>query len=475
MKFKVLPIALFLLFNLFISACTGPSNKAGQPDKPTASITSPASNSSLSVGEDVLITFNAADVKGIARVELLVNGQVIMQDVVEPAVNSYTASHRWTPDIAENYVIELRVLSVDNVANDLAQTVVTVADVVAEVTPTPLPTATNTPAPIVFTPTSTPEPGPVATDVLPTATSSAATLTSLVRLNVRFGPSTDYPVVGVLGVNKSVSITGRDEFSNWWQIEYQSDSGDRGWVSASGEFSAADNADGVPLAEAPPLETVATSTPVPTEAPPSATPDSRPTILTFTATRYNIVPGESIELSWDLTNAQAAYLRYEDIEEGVVAPGNKIVSPDRETKYILVARNENGEVTAELTITVGTTPTPEPVLRDGKIRIADGQYIDFDQGLVLAEGDPRSDFQWSGTNQQFFPQGGASGSLLSRPFGEITLAECQNVAYNKPIDGVDGSTQVTGCYRTGEGRFGKFLVSEWDLAANLTIEWVTWQ
>jgi hypothetical protein len=29
------------------------------------------------------------------------------------------------------------------------------------------------------------------------------------------------------------------------------------------------------------------------------------------------------------------------------------------------------------------------------------------------------------------------------------------------------------CHQTNEGRYGKFYVSEWDLAGNLTIEWLT--
>lgn len=464
-------LTLFTLL-LLVTACARTNNALSQPAKPIASITSPAANSNLPLGEEVLITFNAADVNGIARVELLINNQVVMQESVEPPVNSYAASHRWVPDTAGNQVLELRAFNVENVSNDLSQIFVTVTGAAAEEpTATPLP-PTDTPTPTLFTPTPTPTQSPVA-DNAPTATPNPATVTSLVRLNVRFGPSTDYAVIGVLEVNESAPITGRDEFSNWWQIEFQSDRGNRGWVSASGDFATASQTEAVPVVQAPPLE--ATPTPTPTDTPPTATPDPRPVILEFKAGQNKIEAGESTELRWDLTNAQAAYLRYDGLEEGVVAPGSKTVRPDKDTTYTLVAINNAGEVTAELTITVGTSPTPAAVLRDGKIRIADGQFIDFDQGLVLGVGDPRSDFQWSGSTQKFWPQAGATGSLLGRPYGEITLEDCLSAAYDKPIEGVDGSTQVTGCYRTNEGRYGKFLVSEWDLAANLTVEWLTWQ
>lgn len=461
-----------LLMLLLVTACARTNNALSQPAKPIAGITSPAANSNLLVGQEVLITFNAADVNGIARVELLINGQVVMQESVEPAVNSYAGSYRWIPDTAGNQIIELRAFNVDNVGNDLSQIAVNItgAPAVEEPTATAVP-PTDTPTPTLFTPT--PASSPTAGEAEPTATANPAVVTSLVRLNVRFGPSTDYPIVGVLDVNESAPITGRDEFSAWWQIEFQSDRGNRGWVSSSSDFSTTSQAEAVPVVEAPPLE--ATSTPIPTEVPPTATPDPRPVILQFTAGQTTLELGQSTDLSWDLTNADAAYLRYDDLEEGVVAPGSKTVRPDKDTVYTLVARNSAGEVSAEITITVGTSPTPAAVLRDGKIRIADGQFIDFDQGLVLGTGDPRSDFQWSGSTQKFWPQTGATGSLLGRPYGEITLDECLNTAYDKPIEGIDGSTQVTGCYRTNEGRYGKFLVSEWDLAANLTIEWLTWQ
>jgi hypothetical protein len=300
-------------------------------------------------------------------------------------------------------------------------------------------------------------------------------VTALVGLNIRTGPSTGYAVIGILPANESARIIGRDEFSNWWQIEYLSDSGDRGWVAAGGQFSTATNVETVPVVQAPPLETVA-PTPTPTGPPPTPTPDTlKPTIYSFTADRYSINAGDSVVLTWDLANAKVAYLRYGDVEEGVPAPSSKTFSLDEDTKFILIARNDAGETTAELTVKVtGPTPTSVPVWRDGKVRIASGQYVDFDQGFVQSESGGGVDFYWDGQQQQFFPQDGAAGVLLSRSYDEITLDDCRAVSYGQPIVGVDGSTQVKGCYITNEGRYGKFLISEWDLAANLTIQWLTW-
>jgi hypothetical protein len=99
-----------------------------------------------------------------------------------------------------------------------------------------------------------------------------------------------------------------------------------------------------------------TSTPEPTETP---LPIATPVIHHFTADRSTIKAGESAVLSWDLSDAEAAYLHYDGLEEGVVAPGSKTVSPGSTTTYTLVARNDGGETVSEITITVdASSPVP---------------------------------------------------------------------------------------------------------------------
>ena len=122
----------------------------------------------------------------------------------------------------------------------------------------------------------------------------------------------------------------------------------------------------------------------------------------------------------------------------------------------------------------GPTPTPVPVWEDGKVSIVSGQSIDFDQGVVQDAAGSNTDFVWEGAQQRFTPQNGATGALLSDPYDQIELAACLNAAYGQPIAGIGGSTLVTGCYKTSEGRYGKFHVSDWDASANLTINWLTW-
>lgn len=463
---------LILAFTFATSACG--NSTTNLPEKPVANITSPASNSNFTAGQEILITFNAADVKGINQVELAIDGEAVLVEAVNPPVNSYTASYRWLAEDGGSHVVELRAFNVDGLPSDPVQIFVLVAGAAVEATPT-LPPATATPTPTVesINPVAPPLPTPTPE---PTATTepAVAMVTALVRLNVRQGPGADYPVIGRLDLAESAPIIGRDQFSAWWQIEFPVGSNQRGWVAAGGEFSVAANANNVPVVEAPPLASIPTPTPTPISPSPTAA-SNKPTIFNFTADRYTIAAGESVELRWDLANAQVAFLRYEGKEEGVVAPGTKIVAPNKETTYTLVARNQAGETIAEVTIKIAAPgQTPVPVLRDGKVRIAAGQFLDFDQGLVQSAADTNTDFQWDGQTKQFLPLNGATGTLLAKAYGDITFADCKTAAYDKPIAGVDGSAPVTGCYRTSQARYGKFLISEWDLAFNLTIEWLTW-
>lgn len=462
---------------LLLSSCSGTNSEPEQPTVPVASITSPEVNSNLPVDQDILITFNAADVSGIAQVELSIDSEAVMIETVNPPVNSYTASYRWRPEQAGTHVIELTAFNVEQAASETDQVTVsvigagqasiepppTVEDAGAELAPTA--EAAEAPAP-----TETPVPFASPTVAPLESADNQSRVTMLVGLNVRQGPGTNYPIIGRLAADETAVITGRNDFSSWWQIEFASNVGDRGWVAASSEFSEATNTEGVPVVPAPSAEEVASA---PATAAPTAS--QKPTIFSFTADRYNIGPNEEVTLKWDLENAQAAFLRYDDEEEGVVAPGSKSVSPDEDTRYVLVARNEAGETTAELSIDVsGSTPTPVPVYRDGKIRITNKQSIDFDAGLVYSDADEDTDFVWDAGAQGFTQRNGASGALVGRNFNEIGLNICQDAAFDRPVAGIDGSSQVTGCYITSEDRYGKFFVSDWDLTGNLTVEWVTW-
>ncbi len=328
---------------------------------PTVVITHPQSGSSVPIGREVLVQSVSAttDPRGIARVELWVDGQVVRVQTLNPPVSSYGASLPWTPDVLGTRVLEVRAYTPDNVASAPAQVYVNVITEVATTPSVVLSTAVPTPDNARSEPsgaTAVPTTSAEAIDEVP----GEPMVTALMGVNVRSGPGVEYaPPIGWLARGQSARITGRNAEGSWWQIEYPPDTAQRGWVSARPQYTTARNARDVPAVPAPPTPTpTPTDTPTPTFTPvptstPTATPNPlRPIIFAFIADRYVISPGEAVTLRWDLMNAEAAYLRYNGSEEGVVAPGMKTVSPAVTTTYMLVARNAFGTTTAEITIAV---------------------------------------------------------------------------------------------------------------------------
>lgn len=119
--------------------------------------------------------------------------------------------------------------------------------------PTATPTTTETPVPTptgTLSPTATPPPG------LPLATTTT-------DLNVRSGPSTAYPVLGLLKAGQTAEITGRSADGGWWQIKFPGVAGERGWLTA--QYVTAQNVANVPIvpAPAPPPATPVPPTPTP--------------------------------------------------------------------------------------------------------------------------------------------------------------------------------------------------------------------
>ena len=77
-------------------------------------------------------------------------------------------------------------------------------------------------------------------------------VTASTDLNVRSGPGSHYPVVGVIGANGQASVQGCQEGGNWCQVSYQ---GTEGWAhsrylstaDASGDLIVAERDFGAPV------------------------------------------------------------------------------------------------------------------------------------------------------------------------------------------------------------------------------------
>lgn len=108
---------------------------------------------------------------------------------------------------------------------------------------------------------------------IPTVTSTVNTAIAVVsqeqdQINVRSGPSTDYPIVGVLIAGQRVPALGRSVGGDWVQIAYPGVEGGTAWVYS-------------------PLVTLEGSPPL-VEPPPTPTPKTTPTIDPTLAAQFII-------------------------------------------------------------------------------------------------------------------------------------------------------------------------------------------
>ncbi|MGQ9501233.1 MAG: hypothetical protein ACUVSB_04145 [Anaerolineae bacterium] len=152
------------------------------------------------------------------------------------------------------------------------------------------------------------------------------------------------------------------EYSSLGASSYFVRNGDvEGWAWGEGEYGVSG-----PRPPAVSFSDICSSAPPPPSQPKIYNDDDDddkdlPVIDYFTADRKEIAPGESVTLSWDLHNAKEAYLRVNGQEQGVVAPWSTVVAPTTTTKYVLIARNRDGEVKKSVTIEVNPNlPSPTP-------------------------------------------------------------------------------------------------------------------
>ena len=85
----------------------------------------------------------------------------------------------------------------------------------------------------------------------PEPSTPTGVVTGAQALNIRTGPGTAFPVIGVARNGDVGEIVGRSADGNWWVVSVPSAPGGVGWVSAS--FVTATNADDVPVVASPPL------------------------------------------------------------------------------------------------------------------------------------------------------------------------------------------------------------------------------
>lgn len=209
-------------------------------------------------------------------------------------------------------------------------------------------------------------------------------------LNIRSGPGTVFPVIGVAREGDTGTIIGRSQDGGWWAFDAPQVAGGVAWASA--QFVAATNAQDVAVIASPP-----TPVPTPTRIPPTRVPPTAvPTVvvpptatpmpsaqINFWADRTQINRGECATLSWDVRNVQAVwvYPRGEDFNRfPVTGQGNRSECPVATTTYELRALLTNGATEfRQVTINVIqpiAPPTVQPLPTSTPVPIAPPIAID---------------------------------------------------------------------------------------------------
>jgi uncharacterized protein YraI len=135
-------------------------------------------------------------------------------------------------------------------------------------------------------------------------------------VNVRSGPGTSYPVLGVASPGASAEVSGKSADGAWWQVvipaQYTVDG--YGWVSAS--YVVTTNTESVPVVEAPPAPPVVEATP-----PPPATGTGCLVVGQDPVDGTVFAPGSSFTTTWVLQNngAQSWNTEYDLVYVGAAS------------------------------------------------------------------------------------------------------------------------------------------------------------
>ena len=101
------------------------------------------------------------------------------------------------------------------------------------------------------------------TVALPTPEPGVPYAIAIDYVNVRTGPSLQYPIYGIAPPGSSAEIIGVSEEGDWWVVKLPTNvvAAGQGWVSS--EYTDASGAENVPVVPAPPLEEIIIPTPQP--------------------------------------------------------------------------------------------------------------------------------------------------------------------------------------------------------------------
>lgn len=244
--------------------------------KPTVRISSPESGSEVVVGDNVLVSANAADTVGVTRMQLIANNQIVKTVSSESISGDKNMSVLldYKPSAPGNVTLQVIAYRAA-VASDPAEVSITVRSNQAQVTATLVP-ATNAP------------------DINPNDPTCRALVNT--ALNLRTGPGTNYQRITVLGAGTLVPVTGRIGSNQWWQVR----SGvNIGWVAAEFTTLYGTLCSTIPIVAPPPSPTTTPATPTHTPTlfptntsipqPPTSTPGPPDLVITSIIGETNVI------------------------------------------------------------------------------------------------------------------------------------------------------------------------------------------
>ena len=233
-------ILIIMILAVLVSACNLAVDTTAEPivtptdfvsGKPQVSIISPTNGDEFVVDDTVLVSVNASDSRGVTRVQLLANDQIVK------TVSSESSNGDPNMNVLLDYkpraagTVNLSVVAYRNTtSSDPAQVQIVVRTTESQITATPQ---------------SNPD--------VPVIDPNDPTCRALINagLNFRTGPGTNYSIIRVLAAGEVIPITGRLGDNTWWQLN----SGQLGWVSAQ-YTTIYGNCSGIPVAVPPPSPTL---------------------------------------------------------------------------------------------------------------------------------------------------------------------------------------------------------------------------
>lgn len=357
-------LTLAIVAGILLTGCSAP------PSRPTVAISAPASGTQVKSGQDVSVQSTATDAKGVVRVDLLVDGQMVRSDPAPSPQTSFTVVQVWKAGAPGKHIISVQAYNKDNAVSNPAEILLEV-QAAPTAAPTTAPTATPTIAPTVV-PTAAP------TVVRPTATPAGCTNGATFVADVTIPDGT--------------SIKDNEAFNKVWRMR---NSGTCEWKAGYNlVFVGGEAMSNVQVVAVPPtpaggmvdlvVSMTAPTAPgahigrwrlrtadgvyfgdlvdvkisVPDPSPPKCA--GTPVIASFAASATAVQKDALVTLSWGaVTNADRAEI-VPDIG-GIGTPGSLDVHVEKTTTYVLKAYCGNALTERQVTINVVAPPPAQRI------------------------------------------------------------------------------------------------------------------